>query len=205
MERIFTNSPTDELMPWQKVGEEMKVAGKYGVALIQQLFKNPATGMSEEFWFCRKNPIDRPGYTVLPILENGNLVITRTFKHGVNRVVWEFPAGFTEKGVAADTLAPVKLSEESGLGSERIIPLGVTIVAPRKYDTYEALFVALDCVKLDRGPMPKDNNILELWELSPQEFWTIVAKADGTVSGFSEMAAWRSVALGHIPGPTMAT
>lgn len=205
MKRIFTNSPTDELLPWETVGEEEKIAGKFGVTLIKKFFRNPHTSEPEEFWFCRKNPVDRPGYTVLPILENGNLLITRTFKHGVDRVVWEFPAGFTEKGVTADALAPVKLSEESGLSSDRIIPLGVTIVAPRKYDTYEALFVALGCQKREGGPQPKDNNILELWELSAQEFWTIVGKADGFVSGFSEMAAWRAAALGYLPGPAMAT
>lgn len=171
---------------WKKEGEETKLAGKPGISIITQNFTNPETDKSEEYAFCRK----APGVTVMPILSNGNIIITRTFKHGLNRVVWEFPAGRKPKNVSVANQASAELSEESGLITGRMVYLGCACVAPRKFDTYEDLFVALDC-KLGK-PHPEPGEILEVYEITPEELWEIIRKYDGSLSGFSEIAAMRA-------------
>jgi ADP-ribose pyrophosphatase len=201
MERLYSNSPIPgSVMPWSKTGEEVKLAGKFGVNLISQGFTNPKTGEVDQYVFCRKGL----GFTVVPVLVNGNMVVTRTFKHGVNRVVWEFPAGMKmsnqEKGTPFD-LAKVELSEESGLRAGKVVYLGTTSTAPRKIDTAEHLYLALGCTVLEQGPTPEKNEILEVWELSIEELWGLIRLHDGSFSGFSEMAAMRAADLGLIRKP----
>lgn len=192
MKLIFTNSSVSRIVSWEKKGEETKLAGKFGVNLISQNFTNPETQMQEEYTFCRK----APGVTVLPILSNGNIVITRTFKHGSNRIVWEFPAGRKPKDVESTHQAKAELSEESGLIAGRMVYLGRACVAPRKFDTYEDLFVALDC-ELGK-PKPEPGEILEVYEITPEELWEIIKAYDGSFSGFSEMASMRAIEAGFI-------
>ena len=96
---LFSNSPTSDIESWQKVGEESKLAGKYGLSLISQQFLDPRAEEPTEYVFCRK----ALGFTVVPVLTNGNLVITRTFKHGTNKIVWEFPAGMKMSGETKGT------------------------------------------------------------------------------------------------------
>lgn len=194
MKKKFTNSSTPELAIWPKVGQETKLAGKFGLSLISQNFKDPSTEKDEEYVFCRK----APGVTVVPVLPNGNLIITKTFKQGANAIVWEFPAGRMPKDVSATDQASAELAGESGLTTGQMIYLGRTCVAPRKFDTYEELFVAIDCVV--GTPKPSAGEILEVYELSPEEFWELIESGE-FVSGFSEMAANRAVSKGFIAKP----
>lgn len=194
MKPLFTNSPTPEITAWAKVGEETILAKKFGLALVSQKFVNPAvTEASEEYAFCRK----APGVTVVPVLPNGNLIITKTFKQGSNTLIWEFPAGRKPKGVVADDQARAELSEESGLVPSKMVYLGRVTVAPRKLDTYEDLFVALNCTVGE--PKPGPGEILEVYELTPTEFWSLTM--NGLVSGFSEIAAGRAATNGYIMKP----
>ncbi len=192
MNKLFSNSPGKEVSSWAKEGEESKLAGKFGLGLIMQSFINPETNQSEEYAFCRK----AAGVTVVPVLANGNLVITRTFKQGTNQVVWEFPAGRKPKEVAATDQAGAELAEETGLTAGEMIYLGRACVAPRKFDTHEDLFVAVECTM--GTPNPGPGEILEVWEMTRDELFEILKKYDGSFSGFSEMALMRAHMEGRL-------
>jgi len=198
MKKIFTNSPTPEITAWKKVSEETKLAGKYGLSLISQEFVNPLTEETEEYVFCRK----AIGITIVPVLSNGNIMITRTFKHGKNAIFWEFPAGMNMSGKETPLqMAQVELAEESGLHSGKVIYLGSTSTGPRKFDTVEHLYLALDCEILPGGPSPSKGEILEVFELTPEELWGIIRQGDGSFSGFSELAIQRAADKGYIRRP----
>ncbi|MFZ2187996.1 MAG: NUDIX hydrolase [Candidatus Moraniibacteriota bacterium] len=183
--KLYTNSPTPELTVWGKTGNETKLAGKFGLSLISQNFTDPSSGKDDEYVFCRK----APGVTVVPVLPNGDWIITRTFKQGANAIVWEFPAGRKPKDVSATDQAKVELTEESGLIAGQMVYLGRTCVAPRKFDTYEDLFVALNCTL--GTPKPGAGELLEVHQITAGEFWKLIGSGQ-FVSGFSEIAAVRA-------------
>lgn len=193
MEVVFSNSPTPEIAEWARDGDETVLAKKFGLALVSQHFRHPITGKSEEYAYCRKTP----GVTVVPVLTDGTLVITRTFKQGNGLVVWEFPAGRMSKESTADAQARAELAEESGVTPMDMVSLGIVCVAPRKFATKEALFVALDCVL--GTPNPEPGEILQVCVVTTDEFWELAL--EGKVSGFSELAAHRAAATGYIQGP----
>lgn len=192
MKMIFSNSTMRGVIPWAKTEGEGILAKKFGVALISQTFINPETQGAEEYIFCRKVP----GVTIVPVLANGNLVVTRQFKQGLNTVIWEFPAGRKPKNISTTNQAKAELSEESGLIAGKMIHLGRACVAPRKLDSYEDLFVALDCEVSKPSPLPGE--ILDVYEMTPEELWKIIKLYDGSFSGFSEMAAMRAAEEGFL-------
>ena len=193
MEKLFSNV-SDKGMKWLKSGDEVVLAKGHGVALVNQDFVHPLTGAVETYDFCRKSN----GVTVLPLLRNGNIVVTSQFKQGADRLVWEFPAGMKAKPKDdSASEAHIELKEESGLKTGQLDSLGTAIVAPRKFATSEELYVAIDCELLPGGPKPGPSEILELWEMTPEEFLDILDKGDGSVSGFSELAFWRASQKGY--------
>lgn len=189
---LYTNAQGSEITAWSKDGGEEILAKKFGLALVVQNFLDPRTQVAAPYAFCRKTP----GVTVVPVLTNGDVVVTRTFKQGSNAVVWEFPAGRRPKDVAAEDQAKAELSEESGLVAGKMIYLGRACVAPRKFDTYEDLFVAIECTV--GTPKPGEDEILEVYQMTPEELWEIIQQNNGSFSGFSELAVRRAGERGYI-------
>ena len=180
-------------MHWELEGEENVLAKKHGLSLISQRFINPKTAISDEYTFCTKEP----GVTVVPILSDGNLVITRQFKQGSGKVFWEFPAGQLPKGGLSDDQAVAELKEESGLTAGKMVELGIASAGgPRKNKTHEYLFVALNCSISE--PKPDPDEILEVFKISPGELWELIRTADGSLSAYSEMAFMRAVDRGFV-------
>lgn len=59
--------------------------------------------------------IRHPGaVVVLPVLDDGRLLMERQFRYPLNRVFWEFPAGKIDKGEAPLESAKRELMEETG-------------------------------------------------------------------------------------------
>lgn len=53
--------------------------------------------------------------TIVPITEDGNLIITKEYRYPVNDYIYEFPAGLIDAGEDAKTAAIRELREETGL------------------------------------------------------------------------------------------
>lgn len=59
--------------------------------------------------------IRHPGaVVVLPVLDDGRLILERQFRYPLKRVFWEFPAGKIDKGEAPLESAKRELMEETG-------------------------------------------------------------------------------------------
>ena len=75
--------------------------------------------------------IDHPGASaVVPIDDEGRVVLVRQFRFGPGREFWEVPAGkFDEEGEDALAVARREMAEEVGLEAATWTPLGVTYPA----------------------------------------------------------------------------
>lgn len=66
----------------------------------------------------------RPFVITIPVLENGNILTIKQYKHGLGRVSLTFPGGFLEEGEAPEVACDRELLEETGLRSEDVVHLG---------------------------------------------------------------------------------
>lgn len=86
------------------------------------------------------------GVTIIPVWD-GRVVLIRSYRHPVDRWVWEAPRGFVDEGEDLATAAARELEEEAGLRvhPENLIALGCCAPETSTIVGRGALFAALDC------------------------------------------------------------
>lgn len=90
---------------------------------------------------------------ILPIQNNGDLVLIRQWRRAIGEILYEIPAGLLEKGESPDICAQRETQEETGYRAKKIIPFGGMYTAPGFCNEYLHLFLAKD---LEVAPLPKD-------------------------------------------------
>ncbi|PIS11941.1 MAG: ADP-ribose pyrophosphatase [Bdellovibrio sp. CG10_big_fil_rev_8_21_14_0_10_47_8] len=112
--------------------------------------------------------VKHPGAAlVVPLLENGNLLMIYQYRHSVGQTFLEFPAGKCDPGEKAEQTALRELREEVGLETTNIRHL--THIHPVIGYSNERidLFLAKDFKQV---PDHRDaDELLELIEVSPQD------------------------------------
>jgi ADP-ribose pyrophosphatase len=60
--------------------------------------------------------IKHPGASaVIPVFENGDILLIRQFRYPLQQIFWEVPAGKIDKGETPDTTAAREIEEEAGV------------------------------------------------------------------------------------------
>lgn len=99
---------------------------------------------------------------IVPLLDDGRVVLIRQYRPIVGTVIWELPAGTIEAGEAPEACARRELVEEAGYEAGRLESLGEALADPGLTDERIHLFVARD---LREAPRALDAD--ELIEVSP--------------------------------------
>lgn len=82
------------------------------------------------------------GAAALPVLENGDVVLVRQYRHATGEWLLEVPAGKVKAGETPELVARRELEEETGLCAKRMEPLGYIWTTPGFSDERIHLFVA---------------------------------------------------------------
>lgn len=86
-----------------------------------------------------------PGAVViLPIADDGRVVLIEQYRHSVGEILLELPAGTLEIGEEPLVCAGRELQEEIGMAAREIIPLGELFPAPGFCNERQYLFCARD-------------------------------------------------------------
>jgi ADP-ribose pyrophosphatase len=99
------------------------------------------------------------GAAVLPLLEDGRIVLLRQFRPAVSAMVWEIPAGRLERGELPEDCAVRELQEEAGFLAGSLEKLGTMLTAVGFCDEVLHLYLARDLVPA--GPAPEDDEFFE--------------------------------------------
>lgn len=140
--------------------------------------------------------IDHPGAVgVVPLLEDGRVVLVRQYRHPVREITLELPAGKLNKGENALSCVRRELQEETGYTAQKISRLIDYWPTPAFASEVLHLFLAEGLVA---GPVnPDEDEFLEVVDM-PFEKALSLAKSgrirdSKTVIGLLACAAWRSV------------
>jgi ADP-ribose pyrophosphatase len=98
-----------QVKEWKRV--ESEVVGEYDVFDVRRhVAKSPRTGDVHEF-----HVLDVPTCVlVIPLTDDGRVVMVEQYRHAVQRVTLEFPAGAMDDGEGAVEAAQRELEEETG-------------------------------------------------------------------------------------------
>jgi ADP-ribose pyrophosphatase len=101
-----------------------------------------------------------PSVVILPVLDDGRVVLIRQFRHAVHCSIYEIPAGTREPNEPALACAKRELMEETGYSAGRWRWICEFYPAPGISTERMDLFVATALKKLrKRIPMDKDEQI----------------------------------------------
>lgn len=82
---------------------------------------------------------------IVPVLENGELVVVKQFRVGTNSDTLEFPGGAINNQEEPLKAAERELEEETGLKAKKIVPIGVMDPNPAFMTNKCFVFAALEC------------------------------------------------------------
>ena len=88
---------------------------------------------------------------ILPLLDDGRVVLIRQYRPIVGAEIWELPAGTIEAGESPEACARRELIEEAGYEAGRLDPLGEALADPGLTDERIFLFVARELRPAARG------------------------------------------------------
>lgn len=103
---------------------------------------------------------------MLPIDDEGQLLLVRQYRHAVGSQLIELPAGTLEEGEGPESCAQRELREEVGMAAGELIKLGEFFLAPGYSTERMHLFLAR---KLSADTLEADEDeMLELLRISPK-------------------------------------
>ncbi len=117
---------------------------------------------------------------ILPVLDDGRLVLIRNLRHAVLQWLWELPAGTLEPREGPAKCAARELEEETGYRAGRVEPFGWFYTSPGILTEKMYAFVARE---LTPGPQAlEDNETITVECLEPAEVLALI-KSNEIVDG----------------------
>ena len=99
------------------------------------------------------------GVIVVPVMENGDILLIREYCAGSNSFVLSLPGGSIDKDEEPVTAAARELREEVGYQPGQLIPLHYAYTHPSTTTRRSYAFLALD---LRLNPLPESHEIIEV-------------------------------------------
>lgn len=116
------------------------------------------------------------GAAVLPILDDGRVVLLRQFRPAAGGVLWEIPAGRLEPGESPADCVARELMEEAGYRAGRLEKLGELLPAVGFCTERIHLFLARDLTPVTQTLEPDE--YLEVVPLLPAEALVLVDRGE---------------------------
>ena len=99
--------------------------------------------------------VEHPGSVVLiPITEDGKILLIRQYRQAAERFLLEASAGTREAGESPEVTAHRELQEEVGYRAGKLISIGGSWVAPGYSTEYSHMYIATE---LELAPLPSDD------------------------------------------------
>jgi ADP-ribose pyrophosphatase len=123
---------------------------------------------------------------ILPVDQNGNILLVRQYRHAVDRELLEIPAGSIDPGETPEQAATRELREETGYKPGKLEGLGGFYAAPGYCTEYLHFFRA---TRLEKSPLTaEDTDEIEVVPVNPAEVPSLIASGQicdaKTIAGF---------------------
>lgn len=145
----------------------------FSVEVTQRRFPN---GREHEVTVVRHNP----SVVILPIADDGRVVLIRQYRASVDRELWEVPAGSLREGEAPEEGAERECEEEIGLVPGRLRRVGGLYPAPGFCDEELIFFIASELHSPAAGSErhPDEDEYIQAERFSIDEARAMVTRGD---------------------------
>jgi len=122
---------------------------------------------------------------VLPVLDDGRIVLVRQFRYAVQARIWEIPAGRIDRGETPEAGGRRELEEEVGYAADRMELLAVFFSTPGFCDERMHLFRAAGLRPVPARP--EEDERIEIGVFALEQARTMAA--DGTIRDAKTLVA----------------
>ena len=121
-----------------------------------------------------------PCVVLIPVLDDGRVVLIRQYRHSVKRVLWELPAGSIDPGEAPEAAAFRECEEETKLAPSRVERLASMFPAPGYCDEEMFFFrvTGLHAPAPDSTHKPDEDEDITVHPTTAAEARAMVARGD---------------------------
>ena len=120
---------------------------------------------------------------VVPMTSQGELVLVRQYKHGVGKIIYEFPAGFVDAGETPESAAKRELLEETNFIASKIEPIGLFLNHPTKETGNLHIFFAGNVTPSGATPFVDDLVQIEIAQFKPKQVLGMINSGEIFVAG----------------------
>jgi 8-oxo-dGTP pyrophosphatase MutT (NUDIX family) len=121
------------------------------------LYRFEPTGLEREFVVLESGD----WVNVVPLTDDGQIVLIRQYRHGVREVSLEIPGGIIDPGETAEQAAVRELGEETGYVPRRVRLLGRVRSNPAIHNNHTHMFLAEGC-HAAAAPQPEPLEQIEI-------------------------------------------
>lgn len=121
-----------------------------------------------------------PCVVLIPVLDDGRIVLIRQYRHSVKRVLWELPAGSIDPGESPEAAAMRECEEETTFAPTRVERLALMLPAPGYCDEEMVFFRAtgLHAPAADSAHAPDEDEDISVHPTTVAEARLMVARGD---------------------------
>ncbi|MGC9420979.1 ADP compounds hydrolase NudE [Vibrio sp.] len=109
----------------------------FAIEALDLRFSNGA-----ERTYERMKPSGRHAVMMVPITQQGDILLVREYAVGTERYELGFPKGLIDPGESPEQAAIRELKEEIGMGATQLTPLKEVVLAPSYFSSRMTLFIA---------------------------------------------------------------
>jgi len=121
--------------------------------------------------------VEHPGaVAILPVRDDGRMVLVRQFRYAIGRSLLEVPAGTREPNEDALATAIRELHEEVGLRADHVEPLVRFLVSPGWCNEELLAYRATGLHEI--GATPEEDEEIEIVEITPDEVPALIAAGE---------------------------
>jgi ADP-ribose pyrophosphatase len=126
---------------------------------------------------AQREIVEHPGaVSIVPVLDDGTVILVNQFRAPINRITLEIPAGKLEPGEPPENCAVRELAEETGFSAEKLEYRGTFFTTPGFSDEIMYLFIASGLKPTDRRP--DFDEFLSLKRMKLQELLEMAEKGE---------------------------
>ena len=151
-------------MDFQSVALERAQLEKKAIKLTRIIYKDESVKLREHTLKLKEGDLThavidhKDAVGIVPVEENGNVILVRQWRRAIERITIEIPAGTIESGETPETAAKRELTEEIHFFPEKLSYLYGFYPAPGFCTEYLHLFVA-ENLRIEKKERDKDEAI----------------------------------------------
>jgi ADP-ribose pyrophosphatase len=154
----------------------MPIVFKSRVFSVETVREQLPNGREHEMAIVRH----RPSVVLIPMEDDGRVVLIRQFRRAIDKTMWELPAGNVDEGETAEAAAARECEEEIGRRPARVERLGSFYPTPGYCDELLIFFrvSGLHQPPADSPHKPDDDEDIEATPVTVDEARAMVGRGD---------------------------